>query len=119
MISVLNWKEYRKGSMLGFFDLRYHGLVIKGCRLMESKNGGPPWFVLPQKETEGKNGERVFFDLMYFTPPERQHIQTLIVSELRKNPENDQKSDHQRAHQTPEGEDLGEYYSNLEEDNPF
>lgn len=41
--------------MLGFFDLRYHGLVIKGCWLMSGTNG--LWIALPQHEGE-KDGKR-------------------------------------------------------------
>ena len=55
MISALNFKPYDKGSLRGFFDLRYHGLTIKGCRVMESSSG--LWVALPQKEID-QDGER-------------------------------------------------------------
>jgi len=37
MVSAMNYKSYSKGALVGFFDLRYHGMSVKGCRLM---NGG-------------------------------------------------------------------------------
>ena len=46
MISVLNFKPFDRGSIRGFFDLWYHGLTIKSCRLMEGNNG--LWFSFPQ-----------------------------------------------------------------------
>ncbi len=54
MISVLNFKEFIKGAIKGFFDLRYHGLTIKSCRLMDGKNG--LWFCFPQVKGE-EDGE--------------------------------------------------------------
>jgi hypothetical protein len=37
-IGVLNYKTFQRVSMMGFFDLRYHGLVVKGCRLIQGKD---------------------------------------------------------------------------------
>ncbi len=48
MISVLNYKQFDRGAIKGFFDLRYHGLVIKGVRLMAGDNG--LWIGLPQRK---------------------------------------------------------------------
>ena len=54
MISVLNFKPYENGHIRGFFDLRYHGLTIKSCRLMAGNNG--LWFSFPQVKGE-EDGE--------------------------------------------------------------
>jgi hypothetical protein len=48
MTGVLNHKAFKRGGILGFFVLRYHGLVVKDCRLMNSQNGY--WMSI------GKNG---------------------------------------------------------------
>ena len=64
MISVLNFKPFGKGSIKGFFDLRYHGLTIKGCRLMNGN--GDLWFSFPQVKGEA-DGETKWFDQMYLT----------------------------------------------------
>ena len=80
MVSVLNFKPFQRGSILGFFDLRYHGLVVKGCRLMNGQNGY--WMAFPQKEGTDKDGNPQYFDQMYLTKPEADHIRRLVVAEL-------------------------------------
>ena len=126
-ISALNFKAFERGSMKGFFDLRYHGLTIKGVRLM-SGNGGL-WIALPQKEAE-QDGERKYFDLMYLTPPEAEHVRRLVIAELQAQgnletpakgrSESGQRRPKQTTHRTPEGEDVYEYYSNgADDDIPF
>lgn len=80
MIGVLNFKRFDKGAIKGFFDLRYHGLTIKGCRLMTGKNG--LWFSFPQKEADSDDGSVQYFDLMFLTAPEREHVRGLILAEL-------------------------------------
>jgi DNA-binding cell septation regulator SpoVG len=79
MVSALNYKPYNKGALKGFFDLRYHGLVIKGCRLMGGNNG--LWFAFPQKE-QLKDGEVKYFDQMYLSAPERDHVRKMIIADL-------------------------------------
>ena len=64
MISAMNFKTHDKGSIRGFFDLRYHDLTIKGCRLMSS-NGGL-WIVFPQRQGQ-KDGETKWFVQVYLT----------------------------------------------------
>jgi len=80
MIGVLNYKLFQRGSVLGFFDLRYHGLVIKGCRLMIGQNGY--WMAFPQKEGTDKDGKTQYYDQMYLNKPEADHVRRLIVAEL-------------------------------------
>jgi DNA-binding cell septation regulator SpoVG len=79
VVSVLNFKPANRGSIRGFFDLRYHGLVIKSCRLMDGNNG--LWFVFPQIKDE-ENGEVRYFDQMFLTSPEREHIRKLVLIDL-------------------------------------
>lgn len=79
MISVLNYKQFDRGSIKGFFDLRYHGLTIKGCRLMNGSNG--LWFSFPQAKAE-EGGETKYYDQMFLTTPEREHVRALILAEL-------------------------------------
>ena len=122
MISVLNWKPYDKGSMQGFFDLRYHGLTVKGCRLMSGNNG--LWFCFPQVKEE-LDGETKYYDQIFLATPERDHVRRLIILDLqaqghleRSKPATRPK---QRAtHRTPEGEDLSEHYTDgADRDIPF
>jgi DNA-binding cell septation regulator SpoVG len=126
-VSALNFKPYNKGAMRGFFDLRYHGLTVKGCRLMNG-NGGL-WIALPQKEAE-QDGERKYFDQMYLTPPEAEHVRRLVITDLMsqghiERPAAKQKPSAKQAsretHRTLEGEDVSEYYTdpNADDDIPF
>ena len=128
-VSALNFKPYDRGAMRGFFDLRYHGLTIKGCRLMVGNNG--LWIALPQKDAE-QDGERKFFDQMYLTAPEMDHVRRMVVSDLEAqghigrpnngtqkrqgSRNNQQPSQCQGGHRSPEGEDLSEYYPQGEDD---
>jgi DNA-binding cell septation regulator SpoVG len=118
MISALNFKKYEKGAMRGFFDLRYHGLTIKGCRLMDGTNG--LWIALPQKEAE-QNGERKWFDQMHLTPPEAEHVRRLAIADLKAQGhiESRQPAPPQLHHRTFEGEDLSAHYTPAEDDIPF
>lgn len=123
MISVLNWKPYNKGSMKGFFDLRYHGLTVKGCRLMSSNKG--LWFCFPQVKGE-QDGEVKYFDQMFLTSLERDHVRRLIVLDLQKqghiesSKQEKQPRPQQQTHKTPEGEDLSQHYTGGSQDDiPF
>jgi DNA-binding cell septation regulator SpoVG len=80
MVSVLNFKPFQRGSIVGFFDLRYHGLTIKGCRLMNGQKGY--WMAFPQKEGTDKDGKTQYFDQMYLTKPEADYVRRLVVAKL-------------------------------------
>ena len=122
MISVLNFKTYDKGSMRGFFDLRYHGLTIKSCKLMNGSNG--LWFSFPQIKGE-QDGEAKWFDQMFLTPQERDHVTGLVVLDLQQQghiekPKQEKQSRPKQTHRTPEGEDLSEHYTSGSQDGiPF
>jgi len=125
MLSVLNFKKFERGSMIGFFDLRYHGLTIKGCRLMAGSNGKPTWFSFPQIKGE-QDGETKYFDLMFLSSPEREHVRAAIVAELVEQgqiPERGKPSNpaaHRSNWKTPEAEDLSDYRSSgMDDDIPF
>ena len=116
MIGVLNYKPFHRGSILGFFDLRYYGLVIKGCRLMNGQNGY--WMAFPQKEGTDKDGKTQYFDQMYLTKPEAEHIRRLVVAELEvqghidhvKQPAQPQQQRPVKEFRHPDtGEDLSDY----------
>ena len=124
MVSALNFKLFQRGSILGFFDLRYHGLTIKGCRLMNGQNGY--WFSFPQREGDDGNGGTKYFDQLYLTAPERDHVRHLIVAELEaqwhlKHDKPTQEKQKQRpsTFKTPEGEDLSDYMPSDDDDISF
>lgn len=114
---ALNFKSYNKGPLRGFFDLRYGGLTIKGCRLMEGNDG--LWFAFPSQREE-ENGETRYRDFLYLTPPERAHLTRLVIAELEsqghiegQRPRGGPSRNNSPARRwvSPEGEDLSEYYS--------
>ncbi|BBO69093.1 hypothetical protein DSCA_30230 [Desulfosarcina alkanivorans] len=127
MISALNFKSFDRGAILGFFDLRYHGLTIKDCRLMNT-NGGL-WIAFPQRQTK-QDGETKYFDQMYLTPPETDYVRRMVIAELQAQGHFDRpsgkgsgakQSNSRPLHRTPEGEDLSEYYTppGTDDDIPF
>ena len=127
MISALNYKNFERGAMIGFLDLRYHGLVIKGCRLMSGSNG--LWVALSQHEGE-KDGERKWFDIMHLTSPEQEHVRRMVVADLAAqghiepparstSGRGGSAQQAQKHHVSPEGEDLSEHYTAGDDDIPF
>ncbi|BBO88187.1 hypothetical protein [Desulfosarcina ovata] len=133
-VSALNFKPYDRGAMRGFFDLRYYGLTVRGCRLMSGNNG--LWIALPQKEAM-QDGERKYFDQMYLTAPEMEHVRRMVLADLQAQGHLDhghrdgggQGGNHQHhnrpakqggGHRTPEGEDVSQYYTQPGDDGiPF
>lgn len=129
MIAALNYKPFTRGSIMGFFDLRYHGLTIKGARLMDGQKG--MWIGLPQRQGE-KDGETKYFDQMYLTSPEMEHVRYQVIADLQAQGYIEKPSKgHQRANSkrqprqqrqpqgqyvSPEGEDLSEYYTDNKDD---
>ena len=113
MVSALNFKPYDKGAMRGFLDLRYHGLTIKGVRLMSGNHG--LWLAFPQQKGE-QDGETKWFDQMFLTKPEAEHVRRLVIADLQAQgrleaPTNGNGGNGQRpVRMTPEGEDVSEYY---------
>ena len=118
MISALNFKQYDRGAMRGFLDLRYHGLTIKGVRLMSGNNG--MWLAFPQQKGE-QDGETKWFDQMFLTKPEAEHVRRLVIADLQvqghlEAPARGNGGQHRPVHRTPEGEDVSEYYPNPSDD---
>lgn len=107
----MNYRQVGKGSILGAFDLRYHGATFKGARLMTGSNG--LWVALPQLKIE-RDGQTEYLDIIHLTAPEREHVGRLAIADL--------EAQGHLAHQgrtgnprrpaasrlTPEGEDLSE-----------
>ena len=124
MISVLNFKLFERGSIKGFFDLRYHGLTIKSCRLMDGSGG--LWFSFPQIKAE-EDGEAKYYDQMFLTALEREHIRKLVLMDLQqqghiepdKSKPRNGGSQSAGQNRTPKGEDLSEYYSEPGGEIPF
>lgn len=133
-VAAMNYKPFDRGSMRGFFDLRYHGLTIKSCRLMES-NGGH-WIALPSRQVE-QDGQTKYLDIVELTKSESDHVRRLAIADLESQGHLTRPARQERlqskprpavqpsarpTHRTPEGEDVGQYYTSpeeLEDDIPF
>lgn len=79
MVSALNYYKFDKGSVKGFFDLRYHGMTVKSCRLMHGQNGY--WIGLPSDKVE-KDGATKYVDRVELTRSEADHIRRLVIADL-------------------------------------
>ena len=122
MISSLNFKPHDKGFIKGFFDLRYHGMTIRGCRLMSGSNG--LWVAYLQQKGE-VDGEVKYFDQLYLTPPEADHVRKLVLADLQAQGHIDgqastgstqRPSPGHRTHRQHGQENLSEYRSQPEAD---
>ena len=116
MISVLNYKPFDKGSLKGFFDLRYHGLTIKSCRLMNGSNG--LWFSFPQVKGE-QDGETKYFDQMFMSALERDHVRKLVLLDLQQQGHLDGQKPKQQGRSKQAPEDLSGYHSGGDDDIAF
>ena len=123
-VAALNFKKFEKGAMRGFLDLRYHGLTIKGVRLMSGNNG--LWLALPQQKGE-LDGETKWFDQMFLTKPEAEHVRRLVLADLQAQghleataTDNGKSSQQRPPHSSHDGEDLsGHYTHGSDDDIPF
>jgi len=63
-IEVMKFKEYRSGSLIGFFDLWVPkmGLEIFGCSM--HKKGAQTWINLPSREWKDDSGETKYLSIM-------------------------------------------------------
>jgi hypothetical protein len=80
-VAALQFKKFEKGALCGFLAIRYHGLTIRDCRLMENKGGGF-WVALPQKEVT-IDGERKWVDLLQLGRDEQDFLNRQVVGQLR------------------------------------
>lgn len=115
-ISVSNFKSYEKGLLAGFFTMVFFGLEIRNCRLMLQKDSEGYWISFPQIKMDDA-GEMKFVNILWFTDPKlKNEVTFAVLSELAK-------QGHiavaPSKHITPEGENLGEYYSAPGENIPF
>lgn len=128
-VSALNFKPYEKGAMRGFLDLRYFGLTIKGVRLMTGNNG--LWLAFPQRQGTDDGGQVKYYDQLYLTAPEMDHVRRLVIADLQaqghiQSPDQgtrgtgQQRPPQQGQYRSPEREDLSEHYTHgAEDDIPF
>jgi hypothetical protein len=94
---------------------------------MNGQNGY--WMAFPQKESADKNGKIQYFDQMYLTKPEAEHVRRLVVAELEAQgviqhakPAERQKQASQPSNgfRHPDtGEDLSGHYTQPDDDLPW
>ena len=91
---------------------------------MSGNNG--LWLAFPQQKGE-QDGETKWFDQMFLTKPEAEHVRRLVLSDLQAQGHleapargNGGSGQQRPTHSTPEGEDVSEYYTQgADDDIPF
>ena len=73
------------------------------------------WFCFPQIKAE-ENSEVTYYDQMFLTSLEREHIRKLVLLDLQQQGHLEQSEPSPTQHRTPEGENLDRYYSSPDED---
>ena len=86
---------------------------------MNGNNG--LWLAFPQRKGE-QDGETKWFDQVYFTKPEAEHVRRLVITDLQRQGHIQAKASAQQrpAGNISENEGVSAYYSNgVEDDIPF
>ena len=78
---VKRFKPYKHGHIRGFFELEYHDLTIKGCRLMAGNKGGY-WIAFPQSRHE-KDGETEYRDILWLPQYVMAEVKRQVVDDLK------------------------------------
>ncbi len=84
MIEIHNFKEYKKNTLQGFFDVKLTniGLEIRGCCLHE-RDGGR-WIQLPSKPYEKEDGSKAYtYILDFYQKDKRDIFQKEVLKQLR------------------------------------
>ena len=62
---ILNWKNFSKGALVGFFDLVIaNGMILVDCKLFAK--GDARWVGWPNRKTTGKDGTDVYIPYVKF-----------------------------------------------------
>lgn len=69
-LEISNWKEFKKNTLLGFFDLRILpiDLCIRGCTYHEKE--GKRWVGFPARPYKDKAGKETWANIVEF--PDKQ-----------------------------------------------
>lgn len=125
MISVLNFKEYRKGSMLGFLDLQISILTVRGAKLMAGRDDSDMWVALPRLPSTDGEGDRKWHEIIHVTAPVREHIRQAVILDLQQQGHLDSEQPAQQPAKQPAGtkppsnnQDLSEHMPQ-QDDIPF
>ena len=81
---VSNFREYRKNTLLAFFDVKlaHLGLEIRGCCLHEKD--GRQWVQLPSKPYEKEDGSKGWqYILDFYDRDKREAFQRDVLNTIR------------------------------------
>ena len=84
MIEISNYKEHRKNTLRGFFDVRLTnmGLEIRGCCLHEKD--GNQWIQLPSKPFEKDDDSMGWkYILDFYKSDKREAFQNMVLDALK------------------------------------
>ena len=70
----------RGGNLLAICRVNWHGLQIKGIKLIQKKDGGK-FMAMPNRQYKDKNGEEKYEDVCYWPGQEtRMEIESKLIS---------------------------------------
>ena len=78
MIQALGFKSYEKGSLRGFCDVEYYGIIF-AVRIMTGKDG--LWVAYPSQKYE-KDGSVEWKDTLDMSSKLREHLRRSIIGQL-------------------------------------
>lgn len=81
-MTISNWKEMRKGSLVGFFTVTTpSGMVIHGCSLFEKE--GKRWVSMPSRIIDKPDGTKLYKAHVEFVSKEiSQKFQDAVLKAL-------------------------------------
>lgn len=80
---IKDFKEYRSGTLRGFFTLAAGILEISGCKYFEGDKG--PWVALPTEAFEDKEGNKKYKSIVSIPDKQRySDFQAWATTELSK-----------------------------------
>ena len=122
--SLLNFKRFESGALVGFFDFAVNGIVITGCKAFKRTGDHGEdrvWFAWPAEKSQDKEGNDHWREIVTASEPVMRHLQSMVRGQLRNLLDNESNGSPpkprtgrpvQNDFRTPEGEDLSDYKSN-------
>ena len=79
--TVLNFRKYTSGSMIGFFDLSLDAIVVTSCKAF--KKDDRIWFAWPAEKVRSRGGKEQWRDIVTTSEPVKRQLQGLVQPQIR------------------------------------
>lgn len=82
-MDILNYKEIKKGCLIGRFDVKISewGLTIRGCSYFEKE--GKRWLGMPGEQYQSKDGQTKNFDRVVFDKGTRERFEASCLEKIK------------------------------------